>query len=65
MNLLATRPKNDVARLKTYIADVVRAVMDDPDFGLELSSRTKTRLAQSAQSKEKRIPLATLLKRYG
>ena len=51
-------------RLKAYIAESVREVLDDPDFGLELSATAKRRLKQAQKSSAKGISLATLLKRY-
>ena len=64
MNLTASKSKNIEPRLRAYIAESVREVLDDPDFGLELSEKAKRRLMAAQASSAKGIPLETILKRY-
>lgn len=64
MNLAITKKKDIDPRLRAYIAESVREVLDDPDFGLELSAKAKRRLKQAQTSSAKGISLETLLKRY-
>ena len=60
----ATKIKSIDARLRAYIAESVRDLLDDPDFGLELSTPAKRRLREVQMNSEKGIPLATILKKY-
>ncbi|MCX6788221.1 MAG: hypothetical protein NT108_03620 [Candidatus Kaiserbacteria bacterium] len=64
MNLVATKKKALDPQLRAYIAESVREVLDDPDFGLELSAAAKRRLKEAQTSVGKGIPLATILKKY-
>ena len=64
MNLVSIKSKSVEPRLRAYIAESVREVLDDPDFGLELSATAKRRLKKAQNSSAKGISLATLLKRY-
>lgn len=64
MNFVSLKSKNIEPRLRAYIAESVREMLDDPDFGLELSATAKRRLKKAQASSAKGIPLTTLLKRY-
>ena len=64
MNLVATKKKALEPQLRAYIAESVREVLDDPDFGLELSETAKRRLREARTQSREYIPLATILKRY-
>ncbi len=64
MNLVVTKKKDIEPKLRAYIAESVREVLDDPDFGLELSAAAKRRLKEAQTSSGKGIPLATILKKY-
>ena len=64
MNIVSTKSDHINPRLKAYIAESVREILDDPDFGLELSATAKRRLKEARRSSAKGIPLVTLLKRY-
>ena len=48
---------------RTLIAETVREILEDPDFGLELSERAKRRLSQSRHSK-KTVPLSEIKRKY-
>ena len=67
MATATTKAKGKMAdlKLRTYVAESVRAILDDPDFGLELRSDFKRELAKRQASKSKRIPLAEVLKKFG
>lgn len=64
MNLVATKKKDIEPKLRAYIAESVREVLDDPDFGLELSAVAKRRLREAQTQPRKYISLATVLKQY-
>lgn len=64
MHLVATKKKDIEPKLRAYIAESVREVLDDPDFGLEFSTTAKCRLKEAQTSSAKGISLETLLKRY-
>lgn len=46
------------------IAYQVIDILQDPDFGLELTERTKKILAKSLKSKRRRIPFSEIKKRF-
>lgn len=48
---------------KAFIAQAIRDIMSDPDFGLELTSGAKKRLARARASK-RRVSLAEIKERY-
>jgi len=50
-------------KLRAYVAESVREVLDDPDFGLELSDDFRRRLHLSEAKPQKYTPLATVMKR--
>lgn len=60
---LKMKGKNADIRLRAYIAESVLEVLDDPDFGLELSDDFKRRLRLSEKKPRKYTPLAIVLKR--
>lgn len=64
MSTISLKSKSVEPRLRAYIAESVREVLDDPDFGLELSATAKRRLKQAQTSSAKGISLETILKRY-
>ena len=49
--------------LKAFITTSIKEVLDDPDFGLELSQTTKRRLRAAKSKKQKWISHANLKKR--
>lgn len=53
-----------VGGIKAFIAQAAYEVMTDPDLGMELSEQAKKRLRSSRHSKEKRISLADIKKKY-
>lgn len=48
---------------KAFIAQTVREILEDPDFGLEISASVKKRLIRSRLSK-KRVPLSEIKRKY-
>lgn len=58
------RGKMAEVRLRAYVAESVREVLDDPDFGLELTEDFKRRLRLSEAKPQKYTPLATVVKRF-
>ena len=49
--------------LKAFIATSIKEVLDDPDFGLELTEATKRRLRSAKNKKQKWVSHAELKKR--
>lgn len=58
----ARRPSFDE---KIAIAEVVREILDDPDFGLELTNEAKRRLRRAMKDRRPGIPLEEIKRRYG
>ena len=50
--------------LKAAISQEIMAVLEDPDFGMELSAFAKKRLSQARKSKAKTIPFSEIKKKY-
>lgn len=50
--------------VKTFIVQIVNEILNDPDFGLELSEKAKKRLRQANVSKQKTIPFSEIKKKY-
>ena len=59
-----TIPRKLNKEVKTFIIQVIYEILNDPDFGLELSEKAKKRLRQSLISKQKTISLLEIKKRY-
>ena len=53
-----------VGGIKAFIAQAAYEVMTDPDFGMALSQKAKTRLLASRTSKETRVSLTAITKKY-
>lgn len=51
-------------QIKSFIVRAIQEVLNDPDFGLELSKKAKKRLRQAAVSKQKTIPFSEIKKSY-
>lgn len=49
---------------KTFIVQAIKDIMDDPDFGLELTKKTEKRLKQARTGKEKTTPLFEIKEKY-
>ncbi|MCR4322525.1 MAG: hypothetical protein NUV61_00355 [Candidatus Azambacteria bacterium] len=49
---------------KAVIAQVVRDVLEDPDFGRVLSGRAEARLRKAKGSKQKTVPFAAIKRTY-
>ncbi|MEK7146867.1 MAG: hypothetical protein AAB772_01285 [Patescibacteria group bacterium] len=50
--------------VKIFITQALSEFLNDPDFGLELSEKTKKRLRQANTSKEKPISFSEIKKKY-
>lgn len=50
--------------LKAVISQEIMAILEDPDFGLELSPYAKKRLLVARKSKTKTIPFSEIKKKY-
>lgn len=63
--LMSTAPKTTVldSDLKAFITTSIKEVLDDPDFGLELTATTTRRLRAAKNKKQKLISHAELKKR--
>lgn len=51
----AAKQKNIQPELKAFIAHSIREILDDPDFGLELTETAKRRLRAAKSKKQKWI----------
>jgi len=49
---------------RAFIAGAVRDVLEDPDFGLELTASAKKRLKEACKDAKKQMPLSEIRKRY-
>jgi len=61
---ILTVPKRLTKEIKTFIIQTVKEVLNDPDFGLELSEKAKKRLHQALISKRKTISFSEIRKKY-
>ena len=50
--------------VKTFIVQAVHEILNDPDFGLELSEKAKKRLRQTSVLKPKAISFTEIKKKY-
>lgn len=51
-------------QLRREIISVLRDILDDPDFGLELTEGVKKRLTKSLASNKKGVSLSQIKKKY-
>ena len=64
-HVLIDRENVTRAKLQTLIMRAVQEVLNDPDFGLELTARAKKRLREAQKSKTQRtIPFEDIKKKY-
>ena len=63
MNIV-TSTKKTKSELKALIVQAVYEVLQDPDFGLELTEKVKKRLRAARASEERTIPLLEIKKKY-
>lgn len=63
MAVTMTKHRNIQPELKAFIAHSIREILDDPDFGLELTEATKRRLRAAKSKKQKWISHAEVKKR--
>ncbi len=52
-------------RVKTFIVETVREVLEDPDFGLALRDDFKRKLVRRERSRRKSVSLDKIVRRYG
>jgi hypothetical protein len=50
--------------VKTLVVQTVYEVLNDPDFGLELSGQTKRKLRQIEIPRRKNIPFSEIKKKF-
>ncbi|MFH1178118.1 MAG: hypothetical protein V1711_00110 [bacterium] len=66
MSTICIKPSKTDSRLRAYIAESVREILSDPDFGLDLTTEIKRQLHMSQKtSRRSYVSLATLRKRLG
>lgn len=63
MNTLAI-PKTLNKEMKTFVVQAINEVLNDPDFGLELSEKAKKRLRQANVSRRKTVYFSEIKKKY-
>jgi len=51
-------------RAKALVAEAVREVLEDPDFGFELTARAKRRLNEALRARGRGVPLAEIMAKY-
>ncbi len=59
-----TIPKKITPQIKGFIIRTIYEILNDPDFGLELSAKAKKRLGRASAQKQKTISFAEIKKRY-
>ena len=59
-----TRQQKIGVELKAVIAHSVREVLEDPDFGLQLTERANRRLRAVRSRRQKWTPLSIVVKKY-
>ena len=60
---LATLPKNLKREVKSLVLQAVGDILNDPDLGLELTKKAKSRLRQSLKSK-KAVSFSEIKRKY-
>jgi len=58
------REKRVTPATRAFIAQTVRDVLEDPDFGRELTSGAKKRLKEALKDVKKRMPLSEIRRRH-
>ena len=58
------KKKNVSIETKAVIMRAVHEILDDPDFGMELSMSAKARLHKAIASRAKRISFSAIKKAY-
>ena len=51
-------------KVKAFIVQTIREILDDPDLGLELSEKAKKRLRQVSSSNQKTVPFSEIRIKY-
>lgn len=60
-----TKSKLNVnSEIKAFVIKTIFEVLNDPDFGLELSEKAKSRLRYAQLRKSTTIPLSEIKKKY-
>ena len=60
----ATASKKLDNRAKAFLLHALREVVQDPDFGLELTAKAKRRLLNASKGRGKTVALSTIKKKY-
>ncbi len=50
--------------LKVFIMRSIQDLLEDPDFGFELTAKAKERLREAASRRHRWIPLSKIIKKY-
>lgn len=50
--------------MKSLVIQTISEILNDPDFGFELSRRAKKRLVQASGRKQKNLSLAAIRQKY-
>jgi len=59
-----TIPKKLNKEVKTFIVQAVHEVLNDPDFGLELTAQAKKKLRQVSASGQKTVLFSEIKKKH-
>lgn len=64
MNIKTTEKRALSLRERAFITQAVREVLEDPDFGFNLTPRAKKRLESARRAHGKRISFAQIKERH-
>lgn len=64
MSKLIFQENNINSIIRREVLTVLREVIDDPDFGLELTEKAKKRLRKAKSSKQKSVSFSEIKKKY-
>ena len=59
-NTISTKER----KVRALVISVIGELLNDPDFGLELSDRAKKRLRARASSRQKNVSLTEIKEKY-
>ncbi len=51
-------------KAKLFIVEAIREVLEDPDFGLELTAQAKKRLREAFDASKRRVSLSEIRRKY-
>ena len=64
MNIITKENKKITPVIKAFIVETIKDVLEDPDFGLELSTKSKNRIKEIPTLLKKKVSLADIKKKY-